>query len=204
MQDAQRGQSGLDRLLVFVITAVVIVAVLPTVLGFAGIDVRPPETETPEPTRATPTPEPASLQVLNVSGETGGPENETIGVVRVTVTKAGSSASVDAADVTATWARDDVSTLVAAVTDRGATDGTFGVEISRISNSSGLVLAETGDRATLTFDLGDDDVPDVAEFGTVLAPNESVDVVLATGAGETTTVSIEVPDSLEGKSVVGL
>jgi hypothetical protein len=142
--------------------------------------------------------------VLNVSGETGGPENETIGVVRVTVTKVGSSASVDAADVTATWARDDVSTLVAAVTDRGATDGTFGVEISRISNSSGLVLAETGDRATLTFDLGDDDVPDVAEFGTVLAPNESVDVVLATGAGETTTVSIEVPDSLEGKSVVGL
>jgi archaellin len=204
MQDAQRGQSGLDRLLVFVITAVVIVAVLPTVLGFAGIDVRPPGTETPEPTRATPTPEPASLQVLNVSGETGGPENETIGVVRVTVTKVGSSASVDAADVTATWARDDVSTLVAAVTDRGATDGTFGVEISRISNSSGLVLAETGDRATLTFDLGDDDVPDVAEFGTVLAPNESVDVVLATGAGETTTVSIEVPDSLEGKSVVGL
>jgi hypothetical protein len=45
---------------------------------------------------------------------------------------------------------------------------------------------------------------DVPEFGTVLAQKESVDVVLATGAGETTTVSLVVPDSLEGKRVVGL
>ena len=202
MLDSRRGQSGLDRLLVVVVTAIVIVAVLPTVLGFAGVDVRPPETDTTEQT--PPTPEPASLQVLNVSGDIGGAENETVGVVRVTVTKVGSSASVDVGDATATWANGGVYTLVAAGTDRERTDGAFGVETNRISNSSGLLLAETGDRATLIFDLGDDDVPDVPEFGTVLAPNESVDVVLATGAGETTTVSIVVPDSLEGKSVVGL
>lgn len=202
MQDHNRAQSGLDRLLVFVVIAIIVVAVLPTVLGFAGIDVRPAETNTTGQTPSTP--DPATLQVLNVSGDTGSTESGRIGVVRITVTKVGSSAAVDVADVTVTWANGGVYTLVASGTDQGAADGAFGVEITRISNASGLVLAATGDRATLTFDLGEDDAPDVPEFGTALAPNASVDVILATGAGETTTVSVEVPDSLEGKSVVGL
>lgn len=202
--NSARGQSGLDRLLVFVVAAIVVVAALPTVLGFAGIDVRPAPENTTSETPSTPTPEPASLVVLNASGIALDEANQTVGAVTLTVTKAGSSASVDVGDVTATWANGGVYTVVAPESERATADATFGVDVQHISNSSGVVLAETGDRATLTFDLGADDVDDVPEFGDELDPGDSVDVVLATGAGETTTVSIAVPESLDGKAIIGL
>ena len=199
MPDSTRGQSGLDRLLAFVIAAVVLVAVLPTVLGVAGIDVRQGDNRAGP---ATPTPEPASLQVLNVSG-VANPDSRSIEAVRITITKVGSSASVDAADITATWA-DRGTYYLTAVQQGERSDGAFGVNVTHVSDASGFVLAETGDRATLTFDLGRDDVAGVPEFGTALAEGGSADVILATADGETTTVSVEVPASLAGKRVVGL
>ncbi|MFC7135102.1 MULTISPECIES: hypothetical protein [Salinibaculum] len=200
MPDSTRGQSGLDRLLAFVVVAVVLVAVLPTVLGVAGIDVRQDDGVAAE--QPTPTPEPASLQVLNVSGTTG-PENRSVEAVRITLTKVGSSAPVDAAALTATWADQGTYYLTAGQQEERS-DGAFGVSVTHVSDADGLVLAETGDRATLTFDVGADDVADVPAFGSALAAGESADIILATADGETTTVSVEVPDSLAGKRVVGL
>jgi len=203
MHRTTRGQSGLDKLLVFVIGAVIVVAALPAVLGVAGIDVR----ENPSPTNTTtptPTPEPASLQVLNASVEQTNKTAQTVGIVRVTVTKVGSAASVDLSEATVTWAGKSVYFLRPSGVERADSDGEFGVSVQHIQNDTGLVLGDTGDRATLTFDIGDDDVAGLGQFGEPLAEGETVDLVLATANGRTTSVTVRVPESLDGRTIVGV
>lgn len=203
MHRTARGQSGLDRLLVFVIVVIVVVAALPTLLGVAGVDVR----QSPDPdntTTPTPTPRPAELQVLNASADVTNASANTVGVVRVTVTKVGSAATVDTSDVAVTWAGQRVFYLTPAGVDRPDSDGPFVPSVDHVGEDTGLVLGETGDRATLTFDVGTDDVPDLGEFGTPLTEGETVDIVLATADGRTTTATLRVPESLENRSVVGL
>lgn len=191
MHGDTRGQSGLDRLMLFILFLVAVAAITPFVFGLGGIDVRGTE----DASSATPTPTgPAAddgLVVLTASGETAGFGGESVGVVRVVVTKTGAE-SLDTAAMTATWVDTDGSyVLTAAGEGASGADGEFAVE-------------KTDERAVLTFDLGRDDADGVGEFGRRLEAGETVALSLTTGDGETTTVTLEVPESLGDEETVPL
>jgi archaellin len=200
MYQTTRGQSGLDRLLLFVVAAIVLVAALPTALSVVGIDVRSQSADTET---TTPTAEPEQLQVLDAVGTTG-PDNRTVDAVRVTVVKVGGDSVVDTAGLSAVWTNGGNYSLVPVGGDQTSADGAFGVAVSQIGNRSGDTLTETGDRATLTFDLGTDTVEDIPEFGSSLGPGDEIDLVVTTAAGGAATISMRVPAALDGTPPVDL
>jgi hypothetical protein len=177
--------------MLFVLFLVAVVAVTPFVFGLGGIDVRATE----DANSATPTPTgPAAddgLVALSATGETAGFGGERVGVVRVVVTKTGAT-SLDTAAMTATWVDAGGSyVLTAAGEGASGADGEFSVE-------------EAHGRAVLTFDLGRDDADSVGEFGRRLEAGGTVTLSLTTSDGKTTTVTLEVPESLGDKASVPL
>jgi len=204
MSGDTRAQSGLDRLVLFILVLVVGVAAVSFLLGLGGVDVRAPQNDTAATTETTETPpDPTRLIVLDATGQTDGFGDDTVGVVRVTVTRNGSGKSIDTGSLFATWHNGGYYTLVPAGTDSGNVDGSFAVSLRGPSGSE-TELAEVGDRATLTFDLGADDVDGAAEFGSELSAGEELTLQLTTESGETTTVTLTVPDNLGEKSRVDL
>ena len=204
MRGDTRGQSGLDRLLLFVVFLVAVTAVAPFALEFGGVDVRQTTDaeETPVPTV---TPEDDGVIVLGATGETGGFGDDTVGVVHVVVTKNGSGSAIDTSTMTASWVGPGSSSSLTAATSEtnGAGDGTFDVNVTGPSDSETLLNA-SGDRATLTFDLGADDVEGVSEFGSRLESGDRVTLELTTDSGATTRTTFAVPGELGGKSNVRL
>lgn len=191
MHGDTRGQSGLDRLMIFILFLVAVVAITPFVLGLGGLDVRGGG----DASNVTPTPTgPAAddgIVVLSATGETAGFGGDSIGVVHVVVTKTG-GASLDTAAMTATWVDTGGSyVLTAAGESASGADGEFAIE-------------EADGRAVLTFDLGRDDTDDVGEFGRRLEAGETVTLSLTTGDGETSTVTLQVPESPGGEESVPL
>jgi hypothetical protein len=174
--DRQRGQSGLDRLALFVLGVLLVLLVAPTVLGFAGVDIR-----------ATPGDSgPSGLVVLGVEGDAI--ENGSVGAVRVVATVAGDG-RVAPGTLSARWTADEWYRLAPA--GSGGADGEFTVEV------------EEGDRAILTFDLGTDDVAGVGEFGSRLRAGETATLTLI-GTDTRITRQVVVPDPLPAESPVPL
>ncbi len=191
MHGDTRGQSGLDRLMLFILFLVAVAAITPFVFGLGGLDVRGTE----DASSGTPTPTgPAAddgLVVLSATGETAGFGGNSIGVVRVVVTKTGGE-SLDTAAMTATWVDTGGSyVLTAGGESASGADGEFAIE-------------EADSRAVLTVDLGRDDTDDVGEFGRRLEGGETVTLSLTTGDGQTATVTLDVPESLDGEESVPL
>jgi hypothetical protein len=184
-----RGQSGLDRLAVFVLAVVVVLLVVPAALGLAGIDVRGGGPAGPG---ADP-----SLVVLGVAGTVG--ENHTVGVVRVVVTNAGGG-RIDPATLDATWVGNGTYRLVAS---GGDADGTYTVGPVGADRAD-AVLDEHGDRAVLTFDLGTDDLSGAAEFAGRLEPGETATVTLVAPGGATARADVAVPVSAPAGGTVAL
>lgn len=191
--------------MLFVVFLVAIAAVAPFVLGLGGVDVRGTNNaggETPVPTVP---PADDGVVVLGTTGETGGFGEDTVGVVRVVVTRNGSGSTIDTTTMSATWVGPSESySLTAADSslNTGA-DGTFGIEVTGPSNTE-TTLNASGDRATLTFDLGTDDVDGVAEFGQRLESGQTVTLALTTDSGATTRVTLDVPGSLGRENSVWL
>lgn len=200
-RESSRGQSGLDRLMLFVFAVVVIVLVVPFVLGLGGVDVRGGNLDS----GGTPTPNaaagPGSVIVLGATGEAG--PDGSVGVVRVAITKNGTGAPVDAGKLTATWTNGGSYSLVAEESGGSGADGAFGLDVTGLSES-GTVLNQTGDRATLTFDLGRDDVDGVPEFGQRLQPGSTVTLWLTPDGGTTTTVTLSVSQTPDDGDAVTL
>ena len=198
-----RGQSGLDRLMLFIIFVVAIVAITPFVFELGGVDLRADTgTDSPE---STPTAGPADpgVVVLGATGETGGFGDDTVGVVRVVVTKNGTGPAVDATSLTANWVGPGGSYALSAAGEGAGGDGQFAVDITGPSDSE-TMLNQSGDRATLTFDLGSDDVDGIAEFGQRLESGDSVTLELTSDSGETERVRLVVPGDLGGADTVRL
>ncbi|MEF8783293.1 MAG: hypothetical protein V5A39_02300 [Haloarculaceae archaeon] len=184
-QTTRRGQSDLVRLALFVLAVFLVVLVTPFVLQFAGIDVRGPQDEGAG--------ESAQLTVLGTEGGAIDGERASVGEVRVVVTNTGGG-EVDPADLSVTWVGNGSYDLVAAGTDRDA-DGTFTVRPLDESRDD-AVLRDHGDRAVLTFDLGDDDVAGADEFGSRLRAGETATVSLTSPGGATVTTGLFAPDPL--------
>jgi archaellin len=186
-----RAQSGLDRLLLFVIAVVVVVLLAPHVLGFAGIDVG--AEQTPSQTGETD----HDLIVLEARGTAI--EGSTIGAVRLIVTPSPNRDPVDLAEGSTIWVGDRSYHLTPAESVGEDFDGAYR---AGVLESEGTRLEEARDRGELLFDLGEtDDVSGIPEFGTRLEPGQRVSITLVTPHGETLTRQLEVPESISGDSV---
>jgi hypothetical protein len=180
-----RSQSGLDRLLVFVLLAVGLVFVAPYVLGFAGIDV-----QSGAPPAATADTD-HDLQILAARGEAVAGDGSSIGSVRLVVSPAPGRAPVDLREGTAIWIGEETVDLVPVGTSGGESGGG---QYTVAAAAGGPPVLEAGtDRGILRFDIGTDDVQDVPEFGTRLQAGDSATVVLVTPHGETVTRRLTVP-----------
>ena len=92
----ERAQSGLDRLALFLLAVLLILLVTPTLLWFAGVDVRGSTGEDGDGDGNQPV-----LTVLGVEGVAVDDDRESIGAVRVTVTNSGGG-ELDPRDLSAT------------------------------------------------------------------------------------------------------
>jgi len=188
-----RGQSGLDRLLLFVVLVVALVLIAPTVLGVAGIDVRPDDTD--EVATAD-----HDLSILAARGEAVDAQSGTVGAVRLVVSPQPGREPVDLSEGTAVWIGEETFDL--SPVGAGSGDGQYGVTGV---DGGGPVLESATDRGSLRFDLGSDDVADVPEFGDRLMAGETATVVLVTPTGETVARQVSVPsDPPAEASEVGL
>lgn len=187
-----RAQSGLDRLLLFVLVVVAVLLVAPHALGFVGIDV----TSTP---RGPPTGAAAhDLVVLEARGIAVDEAEGSIGAVRLVVTPAANREPVDLGDQLVIWVDDRTAYLHP--NDPG--DGFDGTYRASLVDGEGTVLADATDRAELVFDLGDtDDVDGVDEFGRRLRAGDTVSLTIVTPHGETLTRELTVPETVAGDAV---
>jgi hypothetical protein len=187
VEDTGRGQSGLDRLVVFVVAVLAVLLVAPTLLGFVGIDVR----ERPEGSDGD-----VKLTVLDAEGSANG---TSVGAVRLEVVNTG-TASADMSEFTAIWSGSGSYDLVPVGADAAA-DGEFRASLA---GGEGTVLAGVEDRGVLVFDLGSDDVDGVGEFGQRLQPGETVTVTLVAGDGTTVQCGLTVPETVPAEGPVDL
>lgn len=186
-----RGQSGLDRLLVFVVAVVGLLVVAPFALSAAGIDVGP------RPGGGSEAVGDHDLIVLEARGTAVDAGDGSIGAVRLIVTPSPGREPVDLGDGLAIWVADR-SYYLGPSTDADGFDGAYRASVV---DGEGQVLEEPTDRGELVFDLGGDDVAGVPEFGSRLRPGETVSVTLVTPRGETLTRELEVPESVSGDEV---
>lgn len=190
-----RGQSGLDRLLLFVVLAIALVIIAPHVLGLAGIDV---SGDGSGPTA----PPDHDLAILAARGEAVDASEPSVGAVRLVVSPEPGREPVDLRAGTAIWIGEETFDLVPVGSGGDDADGRYGV--AAVDGES-AVLERPTDRGTLRFDLGTDDVPDVPEFGDRLAAGETATVVLVTPRGETVSRQLTVPSDVPaGAAEVGL
>lgn len=182
---ADRSQTGLDRLLLFVVAVVALVFLVPHVLGFVGVDVRGPSGGVAPPSDH-------DVTVLAARGEAIDGQRSSIGTVRLTVVPNHGRTPVNLRDVTALWVGDDVYHLAPDGTDTGGVDGTVAVS----STDGGTVLADPSDRGVLRFDLGSDDVDGATEVGRRLETSETATVTLVTERGEHLTRELTVPGEI--------
>ena len=195
----RRAQSGLDRLALFVLVVLAVLIVVPTGLGFLGVDIRHADTSGADGTGAAgPAPD---LIVLTADATAIDDARASVGAVTLVVTRSPATEPVDLSEVTVTWADGGAYTLVHAGSAGPAADGEFEASLAR-DGRDGTTLSQSGDRGVLRFDLGTDDVGGVAEFGERLPAGETVTVELTTASGRTTTANLTVPDPIpSGRSV---
>lgn len=182
-----RSQSGLDRLLLFVVLVVVLVVVAPYVLGFVGVDVR--EDEVPDGVAAPD----HDVSILAVRGEAIDTDRSSVGAVRLVVSPSPGREPVDLREGTAIWIGDRTYDLAPAGATAEEADGQYQVEAA---DGGSPVLESPTDRGVLRFDLGTDDVAEAEEFGDRLATGETATVVLVTPRGETLTRRVTVPERI--------
>lgn len=182
---ADRGQSGLDRLLLFVVAVIALLFVAPHVLGLAGIDVREAPAGSAEPTSD------ADLAILAARGDAVAADGS-VGVVRLVVSPNPGRTPVDLSDGMAMWAGTRSYYLAPAESGGEGFDGTYAVAGA---GGASPVLDEPTARGVIRLDLGTDDVAEASEFGRRLSPGETATVTLVTPSGEAITRELRVPES---------
>lgn len=190
-----RGQSGLDRLLLFVFVVLALVFLAPIALELAGVDVR-------SGAGAQSAPSDHDLTVLAARGEAVASDGSSVGVVRLLVVPNHDRAPVDLGESTAIWVDGGERHLGPAGGSAGDLDGTYA---AAARDSGAPVLQTPTDVGVLRFDIGSDDLPDVPEFGRRLEAGETASVTLVTPRGETLTRTLSVPAEIpDGRDEVWL
>lgn len=181
-----RAQSETQQLLAFIVGVTVLLAVLPTALGVAGVDIRD-SSPGDEETTAESEHDDGALVVLSSYGTAINDDRTTVGVVEVLVTPAAESVSVS--DVTVTW--DGADQYLLTPPQVGAGDASFGVD-----PLDGGTELQPGERLVFQFDCGTDDIEGAQHVGDRLTPGETVTLTITTGTGAETTTTLRVPNPL--------
>lgn len=190
---ADRGQSGLDGLAVFLLAVLLLLLVTPTVLGFAGVDVRAPDEETDQEEGPT-------LTVLGIEGVAVDEDRASIGAIRVTVTNAGGG-EIDPRALSATLVHNGTYDLAGPGGDTTA-DGTFAVEST--DDDGEVVLGGHEERAVLVVDVGTDDVGAAREVGERLRAGDSATLTVVTEDGASVRLVLAPPETFPREGSVAL
>lgn len=190
---ADRAQSGLDLLAAFLLVVFLVVLVTPTVLGFAGVDVRGSDAEADREEAPT-------LTVLGIEGVAVDERRESIGAIRVTVTNAGGG-EIDPRALSATLVHNGTYDLATTGADTTAA-GTFAVEST--DGDGNVILRGHEERAVLVVDLGTDDVGDSQEVGERLGAGETATLTFVTGDGASVRLVVSPPETLPAEGSVAL
>jgi len=193
-----RAQSGLDRLALFLLGILLLLLVAPTVLGFAGFDVR--DADAGEESANEPT-----LTVVGIEGVAIDENRTSVGAIRVTVTNGGGG-KIDPRELSATWVHNGSYDLVAADSDTAdsdaTADGTFAVRPGEGSDT--VVLEGHTDRAVIELDIGTDDVQGAKEVGRRLRAGERATLTLVTPDGASARLVVVPPERLPANGTVAL
>lgn len=190
---ADRAQSGIDWLALFLLAVLLLLLVTPTVLGFAGIDVRESDEEADQVEGPT-------LTVLGIEGVAVDEGRESIGAIRVTVTNAGGG-EIDPRGLSGTLVYNGTYDLAAAGADTTA-DGTFAVE--SVDGDDDVVLRGHEERTVIVVDLGTDDVGAAQEIGERLRAGDSATLTFVTENGASVRLVLAPPDTLRPEGSVAL
>jgi flagellin FlaB len=127
--------------------------------------------------------------------------------VKITVKRPAAAENVDLGAVSVQWIDDSGGYNI--LPNGEAADANFAIKSLRDDDGSiaeANVLNDPTDRAVLVFETDEDDAKDDTDnaIGTNLGPGSSSTVTLRTETGGTTTLTLQVPQSLTGKSTVAL
>lgn len=194
----KRGQVGIGTLVVFVSMVLVASIAAGVLINTAGL----------LQGKSSAAGSQASQQVtdrLVVVGQTGTAiQDGEVGLVNVTVMKGPGADEIDLRDVTVTWiGPSGAYHVVSNPADTNAPDGTFSAVLLHDADAE-PILDESSDRGVLTFDVGSDDRSGIREFGERLEGGEVVSVRLTSRSGQTTAITLGVPESLSNKQAVAL
>jgi len=213
-----RGQVGIGTLIVFiamVLVAAIAAGVLINTAGFLQSKSEASGQQAGEQVTNR-------LQVVGVSGESIDQQDNTVGVVNITVSQAPGADQLDLLNTTVQWVGPSGTyNLVAneSKTIPPTADGNFGVTAFKDSDGSAPVLNDPDDRFVMTFDLGKDDTiadddpsrdanglssDGIEYFGSQLPEGSTVTVEMTTQSGSTVSTRLVVPETLSGESTVQL
>ena len=192
MTRTSRGQSGIDRLLFFIVGVVLLVAVLPFVLQFAGTPVRGPAATGDAGSDAT------ELRILAVQG--ADVKNDgSIGSLRVVVTGTGGADTFNLQSATLIYSADRAYHLFATSGNANG-DGVFRASADGPDAEDAAITGPLA-RGVFTVDLGSNEVPRIPSVGQRLRPGQQVTVTVIAPGGAAVTRNVTVPEDTGGSSV---
>ncbi|MFC6756520.1 MULTISPECIES: archaellin/type IV pilin N-terminal domain-containing protein [Haloarcula] len=194
-----RGQVGIGTLIVFIAMVLVAAIAAGVLINTAGFLQSSSEATGEGAADSTSN----RLQVVSATG--GFLENDSVGVVNLTVKKGPGASNVDLETTTVQWVGPSGSFYQLAENgSEGNPDGRFSIETVQDTDGSSPVLNDQEDRLKIQLDLGEEDLSSGTPFGNEIAEGESATVRITTASGSQITEEIIVPKTISGTSAVQL